>query len=659
MAKYIVFFILLIPVLSLAQESPFKPLNAGTYHVNYQSLDSQANAIVMEEYGKSRIEVIEADRGVRLIHDYHVRIKIINQEGFGKANFTLPLYKIGDSFEYIQDLNGLTYNLENGKLVTKELTKKQIFNEKYSERVQLSKFTFPDIKEGSVIELHYRLISPDLFNYRQWQFQDDIPKLHSQYIAEIPGNYTYNVTLVGPYKLTDQKSKLLKECFLFNGMRTDCSQLTYVLKDIPAFVEEDYMLAPKNYLSAIQFELVSFQDGRGGNYKYTKEWKDVDRELLTDKEFGGQLKKTDEFKDILPTLIKPEDTQLAKAKAVYNYVKNQLKWNNMYGFYSRAGVEESLKSRSGSIGDINLTLATGLLAAGIETYPVLLSTRQNGLPNSLHPVISDFNYVIALAIIDGEQYLLDASEKYLPFGELPLRAINHNGRVVYSKKSSDWLPMVNTTVSKTINAFNGQLNLDGNLTGQLNFEYAGLDALNKRNEIKKYASDEEYLEFLQERMTNMTINKMELINVDDLDKLLSVKLEITYNLFTDSIGNSKEINLNPLFVNRTTKNPFNLDERNYPVDLGSQKEESHIVIIKMPKEYSLKDKPKDVSMALPEKAARYVYQSSFTANVLSVKQNIYLNKNIYNVDEYFHLKEFFSRIIQQQKLEFSFTKNNE
>ena len=660
MLRALLGLLILFPSFLIAQESPFSNFKISDFQVEYQHLDSQANAIVINEIGRSRIQVVESERGVRLLHDYSVRIKILNKEGFDKANFTIPLYKIGDNFEYIQQIRGVTYNLENGRMVIANLDKKQVFNEKYSEFTQLSKFTFPDIREGSVIELHYTLISPNLFNYRTWHFHDDIPKLNSQYTAEIPANYTYNVTLVGHYKLTDQKSDLLKECFTFNGLRIDCSKLTYILKDIPAFVEEDYMLAPKNYLSAIRFELVSFQDGRGANHKYTKEWKDVDRELLNDKDFGGQLKKTSAFKNILPEIIADSLTQIDKAKAVFYYVKKQIKWDNYHESYARNGVEDALAKRSGNVGDINISLVAGLSAAGIEAYPVLLSTRTNGLPNSLHPVISDFNYLVALAIIDGKQYLLDATEKNIPFGELPLRAINHNGRVIYSRKSSDWLPMVNNTVSKTIYNFNGELSLDGTIKGNLVISYAGLDALAKRNEVNKYNSDEEYMEYYQSHMPSMQIVKMQLANVSEVEKNLTFVMDVNFKLYNDSLPKFSEININGILFDRITKNPFNLDDRSYPVDLGAKQDKILFCVIKIPTQFQLKDKPKDIALSIPDKGARYTFKTEIDENNnMTVIQNIALLKSVYDVEQYFYLKEFYSRIIQQQKLELTFKKINE
>lgn len=61
-------------------------------------------------------------------------------------------------------------------------------------------------------------------------------------------------------------------------------------------------------------------------------------------------------------------------------------------------------------------------------------------------------------------------------------------------------------------------------------------------------------------------------------------------------------------------------------------------------------------MALPESTAQYSYISSFSGNRLALNQTLQLNKAAYSVDEYFHLKEFYSRIIQHQKIDFLFTK---
>lgn len=66
----------------------------------------------------------------------------------------------------------------------------------------------------------------------------------------------------------------------------------------------------------------------------------------------------------------------------------------------------------------------------INADPVLLSTRSHGNTYSMYPILSQYNYVVARADIDGKIYYLDASEPRLGFGRLPLRCYNGPARVI-------------------------------------------------------------------------------------------------------------------------------------------------------------------------------------------------------------------------------------
>ncbi len=57
-------------------------------------------------------------------------------------------------------------------------------------------------------------------------------------------------------------------------------------------------------------------------------------------------------------------------------------------------------------------------------------------------------------------------------------------------------------------------------------------------------------------------------------------------------------------------------------------------------------------MALPERAARYIFKINNAApDVLVIESATQLNKPLFMPEEYFDLKEFFSRIIQAEKLD--------
>lgn len=617
-------------------------------------LDSSANAFVLAEKGKTSINISDNDRGLRVFHHYKTKIKILTQEGYNHANIEIPLYKIGSDFEDVTNIKASSYNLVNGKIEVVPIKSKDIFEEKLSEYAKKTKFTIPNIKVGSVIEIEYTIVSPDIFNFRTWHFQTDIPKVKSEYNVLIPAVFRFNVTLKGHLKLDDTKSKVYKECFLFNGNRIDCSDITYTMSSIPSFKEEAYMLAPKNYISSVNFELEEMTTPNGTTKRFTKTWADVDKELLQDKDFGGQLKKEKLFQELFAGKINLTTDKYDNSKQIFKLIKESIKWNNFYGRYCQNGVEDALKKKTGNVADINIALIAALNAADIEAFPVLVSTRNNGIPNSLHPVISDFNYVIAAIKVNGDLILADASDPYVAYGELPLRTINDRGRIIYSKKSSDWIPLINLSSSSANYSFEGSLDLDGKLIGTLTSIYLGLDAQDKRHEIVSFPTEEEYAEKLDEKLTNIKIKNCTIKNLDDSNFPLIEVLDIEAK-FSDPIEVS-QFSLNPIFIERVNKNPFNLDDRTYPVDIGSKRDEFHTMKIKIPDNFQLTDAPKSINLALPENSARYIFKHEFKDNTLSVNQSLSLKKAIYSSDEYFGLKELFSRVIQQQKIDFQFKK---
>lgn len=634
----------------LAQEFDFGQVTASDF--SRTDLDSNANAIVLKEFGKSSVFVDDYDNRVKILHEYHVLIRINNKEGFNKANFEIPSYKRGSYIrDYFDELKAVTYNLTNGHMEKTELDNKKVFRENYSAQLDLNKFTLPNIKEGSIIEVSYRTLEQDLFNFKTWEFQDDIPKIQSQYIAIIPASFSYNVVLRGPYKLTDQKGEILKEYIFLNGMRMDCSKLTYSMKNIPPFIEEEYMTSAKNFKSAIYYELESiYYPSNGAKKTFSKTWKDVDTDLMNEKAFGGQLKKTDLFKTNLSTLLTSTDTKLEKAKKIYDYIKKQIKWNNYLGKYADNGIEKALEKRTGNIGDINLALVTALQAADLEAYPIILSTRRNGTPNSLFPVLSDFDYVIACVDIDGTKYKLDASNSYLPFGQLPLLCLNERGRIIYSKKSSDWFPLISEELSEVYYTLEGKLNDQSQIIGKLTIISQGNKALLKRQHIAKFNSLDEYWEKLDEEMPNITFTKSKIEHLEDLEHALSEEFDIVLEVAKQAEQNT--VLLTPNIIDRIAYNPFKIEERTYPVDMGFKTKTQYNILLDLPKNFEVVEKPQNSSLALPESAAKYRYMSKIENGKLEVLQSLAFNKPIFTVDEYFSLKELYSRIIQQQKIDF-------
>lgn len=646
--KYLLFLIVFCSSLSsFAQNFDFAAVNNEDLYLKKTTLDSSANAVVLREFGTSSIRLDENYGNLYIDFVYHVRIKIFNKKGFENANIVIPQRFYGDKQDILYELKAVTINEQNGQAAATELDKKKVFIEKKNKYVSLTKFTMPNLKEGSIIEYSYRLHSPSIYNFRSWEFQSDIPKLYSEYIAYIPALYTYNTTLRGAQKLSSQNAELNKECIVLSGTRYDCSKMTYVMKDIPALIEEDYMTAPSNFRSAINFELSEYYMPSGGKKSVTKTWKDVDYEMVNDKSFGSQMKRKEVFKDVLPDVLKNATDQLSKAKAIYYYIKRNIKGNGFAGAFTENGVKKALEAHSGNVADINISLVAALAAADLDVEAVILSTRSNGTVNSLFPVISDFNYVVAKVNMEGRSYLLDATDPLMPFGLLPLHCINGQGRVMSLKKPSYWYDLKASEKETTRYNLIAELSKDGKLKGNLTTYSLGYAALNKRKKIMAVSTVDEFVEKLDESMPKISILKHEIQNLDSLENPLTENYEIEISAFSDL--NSDPLFFNPFFIDKISRNPFNLNERSYPVDLGAESETRVTMTVKLPDGYALMDKPKELNMVLADAGGKFMCATALTEDTLQFSQLLQFNKPIYHSEEYLSLKEFYSRIIQLQK----------
>ncbi|MEO6852217.1 MAG: DUF3857 domain-containing protein, partial [Mucilaginibacter sp.] len=575
---------------------------------------TSAHAVILKEFGKSQIEVIADDDHIRLVFEYHVRIKIFDGKGFDSAtaNIILRNDKNDQSPDLLGEVIGVTYYKDDNGLTQKVVfDPKNIFTTRDYQYQSTAKFTMPGLHNGCIIEYKYSLQSPlYLYNFRPWSFQSNIPKIYSEYEAIIPGHFNYNASLRGSQKLTKNNATIHSGCFLFHGSKSDCSDMVYGMSDIPAFIEEDDMTSAKNFMSAINFELVEYTDPYTGvRTKTTKEWHDIDYGLKSDVNFGTQLKKKDLFKDHIAPVIAGKTDELEKAKAIYIYLQKWFKWNNYIGIYSD-GIKKAFESHSGSIADINISLVAALNGAGINAEAVFVSTRDHGAINMLYPGLNDFNYLVAKANIGDKSYLLDATDPMLPFGILPMKCLNDKGRAYSLDKPSYWIDMTTGQRENTTYTFDLTLQDNGKLKGTISHYSSGYSGYLKRKEIKKFNSVDEYVENLGEKLPKIKILKSSIVNLDTLDMPLAEIYEVEMDAF-DNLNHDR-LRFNPFILNRFTTNPFKLAHRDYPVDWGMPSDERYILTLHLPSQYSMENAPQNVSYAMPNNGG--MFTTSFEGN---------------------------------------------
>jgi len=642
--KYIISFLFLLLVIKVKGQSGY---NSNDYTVSNSDLmlsscekDSLANALVIYEFGKSHI----ADSKFDLIFEFKQKLKILNRGGFDKANIAIYLYNNGNNKETINSISATTYNIENGKKTSVKLEKNQIFKEKYNDHYTLVKFSMPNVKVGSVITYSYKIKSPFIYKYKSWRFQSDIPKLYSEYQTSIPAIYEYSIKLVGELKLDKNEQEIKRYCVHGgNGTSADCTESIYVMENIPAFIDESFMTTRDNYLSRIEYELKVVEGFDGVTNNITKTWSAIDKELRLDPSVGRQMKNTGIVKGLLSNDIILENDELIKSKSIFEFVQKNYIWNEKCNVFKDVSVKDLVKTKSGNFSEINLLLYNLLNEQGVNVTPVLLSTRGNGLPTKIYPVISDFNYVVIQAIINGEKYFLDATNKHLGFGQIPFKCLNQYGRLLDFKKGSEWVSIQSKKASSK--RYDVDLNLTDSLVvhGAVKYTTTGYHALPIKESY--YSNSGEHLKACQEKYSELEILNYKVSGKQEDDFVFEEFFDV--KLVTEEVGS--DVYFNPFLFSFFETNPFKLQERTYPIDFGYKDVYLYSLKVNVSEVFEIVEVPKDVSYKLPNNKGSVVLKYQVSNNVIRVYFKFDFKEAIYDSSYYGYLKEYMNSVIDIQK----------
>tara|TARA_R110002167_G_scaffold205954_6_gene409954 strand:+ start:139 stop:2112 length:1974 start_codon:yes stop_codon:yes gene_type:complete len=611
--------------------------------VSYEK-DPTAKALVLFERGDNYFKLI--DRYILLVKEYHTKIKILDEQAFDHGTIEIPLYHSNNGEEKISKIKAITHNGESQYNVLPS----EIFTSDVSEHWRQTTFTFPKMQKGSILEYSYTITTPYYHNFTGWDFQSDLPKMYSEFNASIPGNYLYNRTLVGYLTLDVNEAKIKKECFYIDGFdkMADCEVLKYTMKDIPAFKDDnEFMLSKQNYISRLDFELSQYNRFDGTTDKYTKTWKDVDKEFRTDADIGRQLSKKGFFEKNVPEKLLTEGDALTRAKNIYKFVKEHYTWTGDYGVFGKENVKDAFDKRQGSVGEINMSLINLLNAAEIKTNLMLLSTREQGLPKKTHPVISDFNYFVALVNIDGQDYLLDATDKHMPFGMLPFRALNHYGRVMDFDNESYWYDIKPETNNKYQIRATVKFDVAAQKAiGILDVLGYGYTAVTK-NKMLKENTEEQYLNKVEQGIAgNFEVTDYQYNTERSNDK----KTVERFSFEISDILKSDRVYFNPFLIRFFDENPFQMEERQYPIDFGYPSKYVFQISIEIPEGYEVVELPAEITLALSaEKLVTFQLMHQANSKAVLLSFDLIINRSYFAAQDYSYLKDLFKQVVNTQK----------
>lgn len=604
--------------------------------------DSTAKALVIYEEGNSFFN----ESLSKLITDVKRKVKIFDKNDSDLSTVEILLYnsdKRGNK-EKIRNISATTTTLVGNEIITTKIKENDIYEEEYDDNHTIVKFTFPDVQNGSVLNYSYTLESPFFFNYHRWDFQEAIPKLYSEYRTSIPATYDYNIKLVGKANLATNEAVIKYNCVEFGmGARADCTEAKYVMKNIPAFVDEDYMTSRRNYLSSIEFELNTVKHFDGTVKKYTKTWKDADKELASEKSIGKQLNKTSLVKKLMTNEIEKVENELEKAKLIYEYVQSNFTWNEEYHIFKDISLNETLKTKTGRVSEINLLLFNLLKTYDIDVKPVLLATRNSGIPTKLYPVISEFNYLIVQIKIGDNTYLLDATDKFLSFGELPFRCLNYYGRLLDFKNGSSWIDIRPLENNNVLHRLSLKFNDDDILEGTINSKYQDHNAISKKKAF--FLNKNSYKEDFKNSNPNIDVIDHMVKTELKTDNIYEEELNIEYSDFNEA---ANKLFLDPFLIKFFNENPFKLQERTYPIEFGYTNNFTYMAQFDLENRYEVVSIPEAFNIGLPDNSGSISFNPTTVDDKLIIVFKVSLKSEVYSPILYDHLKQFFNKIIDTQ-----------
>lgn len=647
--------------------SDFGKVNQETFTIQSSLVNENVNAVIMGDVGNISFKGNNSG-WFSYVYKRCCRIKICNNKGIDAASFSVMLYKDGKDVEEFDNLKAYTYNIENGEVKETKLEKRDVYTEQYDKEHTIKKFTMPNVKEGSIIEVSYTVTSDFLFDLPSWEFQHEkYPTLWSEYYVVIPSLLSYMTVAQGLHSFyIDQ----VKDGFQTYSVRRKevVSDLTgprdelltvssptinkrWVKKNVPPFVMESFIASPKNDIDKVYLQLYETYDGTQ-KHPVAKGWSNVISELMKRSDFGGQVFQENTWMDkILRNDIGVGDNiDIQTAQKIYQYVQANTTCTSFYKKFITSNLKDVLKNRSGSVGDINLLLIALLHHQNFKVYPVLLSTREFGRNFPNYPFLEMLNYVVCLLELEGKKYYLDAAVPNLAFGKLPLNCYNGHARII----SSDTTAVNFSTDSVKEEEFTKVVlmpNTDGTFSGRYHHLFGYYNSLDIINKESNFTNNSFISAFKQRSGSGIQI----LTTQSDTLQMFNNRQMFDFD-FTAAKGQGDIIYWTPYLDAALLNNPFKSSERMYNVEMPFAISTNYELEIGIPSLYKVEEMPTGLQMTLNVSDGSFDYLASVIGNKVVVKCRLELKRTNFTPADYVNLRTFFANVVKKVSEQIVFKK---
>lgn len=590
----------------------------------------------------------------QFVFDRKVRLIILREEGLSYGDFSIPFYESARGKEEILRFRAHVHNLDGNRVNRTRIRPREGFENDLGNNWKELVFAFPDVRVGSLIEVRYVIVSDFLFNMRSWRFQHEIPIMHSEYNVNLPSFFNYMARFKGLFELDVNEQSSSLQNFRYTrqithyGQRVEgqsfnisaySTQFRWAAKNIDGLKRQPFTDNINNYLGRIFFEMTSEQFPEQEPIHYTTTWEDAARYILNHRSFGQYLQDARAATSSL-AMGNDSDDKKKRVEWALQTIHDRVSWNRNASFFANQSPERVIVDGSGNSAEVNLLLVSLLRNLGIESYPVAVSTVENGELFSDAPTISQWNYVVAQVRLPGEEpMLLDATASFPIAGYLPQRAINGRGRV-FDRQVNEWVNLESNFSFNLDKAYELELDPSGNLEGTLTYIWKDFGAYSILQELPTAANNSLLDAFKEEtgaRINDVTL-KTDLVDNDTITVTLKAGFQITNyaQLLND------ELVIPGLLFESGKENPFTSEERLYPIVFPYNVRNTFSIALKLPENAAIDHLPREKA----RRWGRFSHQFSFleeedTILITGVVEN---RTRTVNAEQYIPFRSYMSHL---------------
>jgi len=633
--------LLLIPLFIFAEKRPKNKMKFGKipieeFQITRTELDSTADAIILGDFHEYSMDYLP-NLGLKNTIEVTRRIKILNKDGIDQmGNIIIRLYDGPGFSDKLSKFKACTYNLVNGKIVESKVDKDNYFIEK-DEYWKKYKFAFPDVKEGSILEFTYIIITNRL-SFPTYYPQQKFPVLWSELVLRYLDGINFKYFVRGNSPILFQNRESRPDNFIVD---------TWIFSNVKPLKQESFMGPVINYRTNVNYELQNIAIDGVYYEEITTTWQEIAKDFLKS-DHRGKLIDKKRYVDKIIDQIAPEGHQkntLQLAKDALLAIRSDFKWSGYDRVIPSYYFNDVEKDKKGNSADMNILLMATLRELGVVTRPVMLSTRDNGMLIKSNPSLEDMNYLITSFDIDGERYFVDAATSYSGINELPAKCLNGEA-LILDMSNSAWVKLSSKQSFSRQVFVQASFDEDLNIKGVAQFKNKGYAAQRERENILDEGSSEEYIQNEIKNAGDFTITNMELNDIDENEKPLSKKYDFV--LENELEEGDELIHFSPILFPDFKENPFVKDHREFSIDFQYPYSLYYTYIYTIPEGYVIDEIPQTVRVSNVDQSINLLYSVSANKTTITVMQKFDIKNTIYFPQQYEDIKSFFDYFISQQ-----------